>query len=82
MVHKHNIVVTYGSSAEQKARLLEVLGSEASLTFLNEIPAAQREQALEDATVLLSWNFPQEIQPQNYSQVAASQVHPAHFCWS
>jgi len=69
VVHKHNIVVTYNSSAEQKARLLEVLGSDASLTFLNEIPAAQREQALEDATVLLSWNFPQEIQSQNYPRL-------------
>jgi len=68
-VHKHKIVVTYNVSTEQKTLLLEVLGSEASLTFLNEIPPAQCEQALEDATALLSWNFPQEIQPQNYSRL-------------
>ncbi len=32
---KPNIVVTYNASIEQKALLLEMLGSEASLTFLN-----------------------------------------------
>ena len=34
---KQNIVVTYNASPEQKALLLEVLGSLATLTFLNEI---------------------------------------------
>ncbi len=68
-VHKHNIVVTYNVSTEQKALLLEVLGSDASLTFLNEIPAAQHEQVLEDATVLLPWNFRREILPQQYPRL-------------
>src|SRR6266516_1679178 len=63
---KPNIVVTYNASTEQKALLLEMLGSEASLTFLNELAPAQREQSLEHATVLLSWNFPREILPQDY----------------
>src|SRR5579864_111679 len=54
---RQNIVVTFNIPAEQKVLLLEILGSEASLTFLNEVPAAQREQALKDATLLLSWNF-------------------------
>ena len=44
-----------------------LLGSEASLTFFNELPSAQRERALKEANVLLSWNFPREIQPQDYS---------------
>ena len=43
---KQNIVVTYKVSTEQKALFLEVLGSDASLTFLNEIPPAQREESL------------------------------------
>ena len=60
---KQNIVVTYNASPEQKALLLEVLGSLATLTFLNEIQSAQREQTLERADVLLSWNFPREILP-------------------
>jgi phosphoglycerate dehydrogenase-like enzyme len=66
---KQNIVVTYSSTTEEKALFLEALGSAASLTFLNEIPPAQREQALEEATILLSWNFPQEIPPQEYPRL-------------
>ncbi|HEX4206598.1 MAG TPA: 2-hydroxyacid dehydrogenase [Ktedonobacteraceae bacterium] len=66
---KQNIVVTYNATSEEKALFFEVLGSEASLTFLNEIPVAQREQSLENATVLLSWNFPREIQPQEYPRL-------------
>ncbi len=66
---KQNIVVTFNASPEQKELLLEVLGSEASLTFLKEIPAAQREQSLEHANILLSWNFPREIPPQEYPRL-------------
>ena len=63
---KQHIVVTFNASPEEKAPLLEVLGSEAYLTFLNEIPPEQREQALQEANLLLSWNFPREIPPQDY----------------
>ena len=66
---KQNIVVTYNPTSEEKALFLEVLGGAASLTFLTEIPPAQREQSLENATALLSWNFPQEILPQEYSKL-------------
>src|SRR6266566_8043393 len=63
---KPNIVVTYNASQEQQAFLLELLGDVTSLTFLSELAPEQREQALEEATILLSWNFPREIQPQEY----------------
>ncbi len=66
---KQNIVVSYNSTTEEKALLLEIVGSLATLTFLNEIPPAQREQSLEDATILLSWNFPREILPQEYTSL-------------
>ena len=66
---KQNIVVTFNASPEQKELLLEILGSEASLTFLKEIPAEQREQSLEHANILLSWNFPREIPPQEYPRL-------------
>ncbi len=66
---KPNIVVTYNASQEQQAFLLELLGDVASLTFLSELALTQREQALEEATMLLSWNFPREIQPQDYSRL-------------
>ena len=65
-MEKQNIVVTFNISPEQKVLFLEILASEASLTFLNEIPPAQREQVLERAHILLSWNFPREIRPQDY----------------
>ncbi len=66
---KQNIVVTYIALPEEKALFLEVLGSEDSLTFLNDISPAQRQQALEHAHILLSWNFPREILPQEYSRL-------------
>ncbi len=66
---KQNIVVTFTASPEEKALFLEILGSEASLTFLDEIPPAQREQVLEGATILLSWNFPREIGQEDYPYV-------------
>ncbi len=65
-MNNQHIVVTYNASPEQKALLLELLGSEAMLTYFKELPSAQREQALQEADVLLSWNFPREIQPQDY----------------
>ena len=68
-MEKQNIVVTFTTSPEDKALFLETLGSEASfgsLTFLNEIPPEQREPVLERAHILLSWNFPREIHPQDY----------------
>jgi glycerate dehydrogenase len=66
---KQNIVVTYNPTPEEKALFLEMLGGAASLTFLTEIPPAQREKSLENATALLSWNFPREILPQEYSKL-------------
>ncbi len=63
---KSNIVVTYNASPEQQAFLLELLGDVASLTFLSELAPEQREKALEEATILFAWNFPREIQPQEY----------------
>ena len=68
-MEKQNIVVTYHTSSEQKALFFEMLGSEASLTFLDEIPPEQREQVLEGAHILLSWNFPREIRPEDYSHL-------------
>ena len=65
-MEKQNIVVTFTTSPEEKALFLEMLGSEASLTFLGEIPPAQREQVLEGATILLAWNFPREIGQEDY----------------
>ena len=35
---KQHIVVAYNASPEEQALLLEVLGSFATLTFLNELP--------------------------------------------
>lgn len=66
---KQNIVVTYNPTPEEKALFLEMLEGAVSLTFLTEIPPAQREQSLENATALLSWNFPREILPQEYSKL-------------
>ena len=69
MDKKERIVVTYSATPQEKALFLDVLDNEATLIFLNEIPSAQREQVLDEATALLSWNFPQEISPQDYPRL-------------
>ena len=60
---KPNILVTYQAEPVQQTRLRELLGGIATLTFLTELASPHREQALEEATILLAWNFPREIQP-------------------
>src|SRR5260370_39691859 len=65
-MERQNIVVTFTTSPEEKGLFLEMLGSAASLTFLGEVPPAQREQVLEGATILLAWNFPREIGQEDY----------------
>jgi phosphoglycerate dehydrogenase-like enzyme len=62
-----SIVVTYNVTAEERALFLEILGGSAPLIFLNEIPSAQRKQSLKRATILLAWNFPQEVSPLEYA---------------
>lgn len=64
---KPNIVVTFHPIQGQQAFLTELLGESATLTFLTELNPVQREQALEEATILLAWNFPREIRPQEYA---------------
>jgi glycerate dehydrogenase len=64
---KPNIVVTFRPLPGQQELLTEMLGEIASLTFLTKLDPGQREQALEEATILLSWNFPREIQLQEYA---------------
>ncbi len=64
-----NILVTYQTSPEQKALIQQMLGSEASLTYLSEIPPAQREQVLEHADILHSFNFSREIPREDYSHL-------------
>jgi phosphoglycerate dehydrogenase-like enzyme len=63
---KPNVVVTFQPVQGQREFLTEMLGRNVSLTFLTELEPGQREQVLEEATILLSWNFPREIQPQDY----------------
>ena len=65
---KH-IVITYNASPQEQLLFRGVLGGEASLTFLGELSCAQREEALKHATILLSWNFPREILPKDYSSL-------------
>src|ERR1700682_3121070 len=65
-MNKQSIVVTYNVTPEEKAVFLELLADSAALVFLKEIPPEQREHALEHETMLLSCNFPSEIQPYEY----------------
>jgi len=64
-MNTQNSVVTFHTSPEPKALFREVPGSAASLTFLDEIAPSQRDETPERAHILLAWNFPREISPQD-----------------
>ncbi len=64
---KPNIVVTFQPIHGQQKFFTELLGESATLTFLTELDTGQRGRALEEATILLAWNFPREVQPQDYA---------------
>ncbi len=66
---KPNIVVTFQPIQGQQKFFTELLGESATFTFLTELDPVQREQALEEATILLAWNFPREIQPKDYARL-------------
>jgi phosphoglycerate dehydrogenase-like enzyme len=63
---KQQILITFSPSPEAKAELQEILGSEADLIFLPDIPPDQRQVTLQAATRLLTWNFPREITEHEY----------------
>jgi phosphoglycerate dehydrogenase-like enzyme len=66
-MEKANVVVTFNPGSEQQAILQEVLGSQAGLTFLKGMPLEERQPALQEAQAILSWNFPRELSPEDYS---------------
>ena len=61
-----NIVVTFQAPPEMKTLLQNLPGGAGDLIFLAELPSEQRKETLEHANILLSWNFPREISPQEY----------------
>jgi phosphoglycerate dehydrogenase-like enzyme len=68
-MEKLNIVVTYDAAPEQRALFSEILGNQAALTYLGDVAPGQRAGALENARLLISWNFPREVQPQDYAHL-------------
>jgi glycerate dehydrogenase len=63
---ERQLVITYKISEERRALLKELFGSEATLTFLMDMPPGLRQQTLIAADVLLSWNPPRELGPSEF----------------
>jgi glycerate dehydrogenase len=63
------ILVTFRASADQRATFLDVLGGEASVIFQKEVPEADRRTMLEEASALLSWNFPREVNNDDFAHL-------------
>ncbi len=62
-MERPHIVITYGVGEVRRALIKELLGKEGRLSFLADLPAGLREQTLAEADVLLSWNLPKELRP-------------------
>ncbi len=60
-MEKSHVVVTYNIGEAKRALLKGILGGDARLTFLADMPSGPRQQTLVDADVLLSWNLPKEL---------------------
>ncbi len=60
------IVVTYEPGEVGRALLAEMLGQLASVTFLRDVPAADRESELSAAEILLSWHPSKELRPEEW----------------
>ncbi len=56
-----HVVVTYTIGEAKRALLKEILGGDARVSFLIDMPTGLRQQTLVDAGVLLSWNLPKEL---------------------
>jgi phosphoglycerate dehydrogenase-like enzyme len=62
-MNKPHIVVTYSVGDARRGQLKDLLGRDARLSILADMPTGLREQTLIDADVLLSWNLPKELLP-------------------
>ncbi len=58
---KHHVVITYRVSEAKRTVFNAVFGKDTRLTYLADMPAGLRQQALIDAEVLISWNLPRDL---------------------
>ncbi len=57
----HRVVVTYKTGESNRALLRELFGASTELSFIADLQAGERKQALADADVLMTWNLPKEL---------------------
>lgn len=62
-------MVTYEPGKAGRAVLTEMLGHLAPLTFLRDVPEANRESELSAAEVLLSWRPSRELRPEEWDVI-------------
>lgn len=60
------IAISYAPKPEARQVLTDHLAPLAALIFLRDVPAKRRTEALAAADVLLSWNFPRELTPDDF----------------
>jgi glycerate dehydrogenase len=58
---QHLVVITYKVGEPKRALLRELFNGSASLSFLADMQARERKQALAKADALLTWNLPKEL---------------------
>jgi phosphoglycerate dehydrogenase-like enzyme len=64
------VVVTCRASGELADAIADVLGAEASVVFLDGLPADERGPALETAGAVLAWNLDTELEPKEFANLA------------
>jgi glycerate dehydrogenase len=57
----HHVAVTYKAGESNRALIRELFDASAGLSFIFDMQAEERKQALADADVLLTWNLPKEL---------------------
>lgn len=63
----HTIVIAYSLNEAKRSIIKEILGKDARVVFLADMPPGLREQTLIGATALLTWNPGKELGPSEFA---------------
>jgi phosphoglycerate dehydrogenase-like enzyme len=63
---KPHLLISYEPGRKQREFFRERLGTLLRVTFLKDLTAVQREEALTTADLLLAWNLPKELREEDY----------------
>ncbi|NTV43860.1 MAG: hydroxyacid dehydrogenase [Syntrophobacteraceae bacterium] len=71
---KPNILISHEPKSDEREIFLEVLGDQAEVAFLAEIPGTARMEAIQKAEVLICWSPAKEFQASEYDHLGEARL--------